>query len=155
MGYYWKKKYSWRDSVFNVFMKINIKTTNFHLTDHTRDYIFRKTDKLSRILQGVKLPQELYIEIGRTTRHHKKGDDLFRVEANLKLGNDILRIVSEEWDVMVAIDSARDGLARKIREFKGKRFALYKRRARIAKKTLRLSPEARFWRKGRIREEGI
>jgi len=45
-------------------------------------------------------------------------------------------------------------IIRQIRQYKDKWLTRFKRGARIIKKDLKMSPWARFYRKGRIREEG-
>lgn len=120
-------------------MKINIKTTNFNITDNTRGYIFKKIDKLNKLTINIKLPQEIRIEVGRTTDHHRKGDDLFKTEANLKIGGKLLRSVAEEWNIKVAIDNMYENLEREVQKFKDKKSVSYKRGARKAKEMMRES----------------
>jgi len=45
-------------------------------------------------------------------------------------------------------------IIRQIRQYKDKWLTRFKKGARIIKKDLKMSPLARFYRKGRIREEG-
>jgi len=42
----------------------------------------------------------------------------------------------------------------RIREYRDKWFSRFKRGARAIKKDIKISPQARFYRKGRIRQEG-
>ena len=55
----------------------------------------------------------------------------------------------------MAINEVKDELQREIKEYKEKMIAEMKRRARVAIKELKISPQVRFYRKGRIREEGV
>jgi putative sigma-54 modulation protein len=116
-------------------MKIKIKTTNIGLTPAIQTYVEEKINSLERFL-----PRDSSIsadvEIGKTTRHHHKGD-IFRAEANLTVPGRLIRAVAEEWDLRVAIDMVKDELQREIKSNKEKNLSLYKRGARLFKKLLR------------------
>ena len=118
-------------------MRINIKTTKFDLADNIREYIFKKMDKIARLTNSLKLPQEAEIEVARTTEHHKKGDEIFLAEANLKIGGILLRASAKEWDIKVAIDAMHRNLEAEIHKFKDKKVAGYKKGARKAKEIMR------------------
>ena len=66
-----------------------------------------------------------------------------------------LRSTAEGEDLKLAITEVKDELQRQLKQYKEKITAQTKRGARVLKKELKLSPSARFYRKGRIREEGI
>jgi len=78
-----------------------------------------------------------------------------------------LRSIAQRKDLKLAITEVKDELQRELKQYKEKLTAQTKRRARVLKKELKLSPsarlnfeknlggQARFYRKGRIREEGI
>ncbi len=135
-------------------MKISIKATNVKLTPDIEKYIDEKIGSLIKFLGSADNEEiEAKVEVGKITKHHQKGD-VFRAEINLNLLGDLLRSEAEEWDLHAAIDAAKDELQEEIKKYKGKRFSLYKRGARVAKKLLRLSPLTWFRRKGgRDREE--
>jgi len=138
-------------------MKIFIKTTNLKLTPIIEEYIHQKINGLDKFLGSMDREIiEARVEIGRTTKHHQKGD-IFRAEVNLTLPGRLLRLVAEEEDLRTAIDKVKDGLQREIKKYRGRQEAKYKRRARKAKKLIHLSPMAWFKRKkgSREKEEGI
>jgi len=66
-----------------------------------------------------------------------------------------LRSTAKREDLELAITEVKDELQRELKQYKGKSQSKIKRRARILKKDLKVSPVARFYRKGRMREEGI
>jgi len=106
-------------------MKLHIKGTKIDLTPAIKKYLDDKIGSLSKYLkewdrEGV---AEIWVEIGRTTRHHQKGD-VYRAEADIKLPGKILRAEHEDWDVRVAIDNIRQKLQRDIRRYKEKARAL-------------------------------
>ena len=152
-------------------MKIIIKTKNIKLNRTLENFIEEKINdlkKFSEILQtpiyfdhfyGKGKPRvEAWVEIGKTTLHHKKGP-VFWAECQMRFPRRSLRSTACSKDLRIAITEVKDELQRQLKQYKLKIFtktsALTKRRARVLKKSLRLAPQARFWRKGRIREEGI
>jgi ribosomal subunit interface protein len=100
-------------------MKINIKTTQLDITPSLKEYIEEKIGALDKLIErydaegGV----EIWIEVGRTTKHHQKGD-VFRAEADLRLPHKVLRAEDEDADIRVAIDRIRDKLKREIEKYK-------------------------------------
>lgn len=95
----------------------------------------------------------LDIEISRTTRHHRKGR-VYYAEAMLTIGKTVLRAEVDDEDIRAACDLLQEELAQEIRRFKGRATAQNRRGAREAKKEIRYTPEARLYRRGRIRDEG-
>ena len=136
--------------------KINIKATNIELTPNLRQYIDKKIGELDEFIQGIDTCVEAWVEIGKPSRHHRKGD-VFYAKANIRLPRQGVRSEAKGSDLYLTIDQVKNELQRLLKKYKGKRDAKYKRGARIFKKTMRLSPLARFKkRKGqRVREEGL
>ena len=100
-------------------MKIDIKATNLDLTPALREYIEEKIGALTKFLkrwdpEGI---VEAWVEVGRTTKHHYKGN-VFRAEVDLRLPGKILRAEDENFDIRVAIDRVRDKLRREIEKYK-------------------------------------
>lgn len=116
-------------------MKIIIKSTNLDLTPSLNQYIEDKIGGLDKFLTGSP-SAEAYMEIARTTMHHKSGK-VFRAEVNLKLNGVNFRAEFEDDDMRTAIDKVRDELQQEIKKFKGKKTTLYKKGARLAKEKLR------------------
>lgn len=116
-------------------MNIKIKTTNFSLTPAIKTYLENKLNSLDKFL-----PHDesiiADIELGKTTKHHQKGN-IFKAEVNLKISGRLIRSVAEEWDLRVAIDRVKDELQREIKSNKEKNFSLYKKGARVLKKFLK------------------
>jgi len=152
-------------------MKIVIKAKNIKLNRALENLIEEKINDLEKFLQifqareyfnhffGKGKPRvEAWIEIGKESLHHQKGP-VFRAEVQLRFPKRSVRSEAIEKNLRMAITTVKDELQRQLKQYKLKTFtktsALTKRRARVLKKFLRLAPQARFWRKGRIREEGI
>ncbi len=120
-------------------MILHIKATNLKLTPAIENYINQKFDRdLTKFIKALdeKGAAELFIEIGRTTRHHQQGD-IFRAEADLRLPGKVLRAEAEQWDVRIAIDRVKDELQLEIKKYKEKQEAKYKKGARTIKERLK------------------
>ena len=148
-------------------MKIVIKTKNLKLNKELSQYIEEKLnslEKFSKILYNEKYynhffgkgkPRvEAWVEIGKETRHHKKGS-VFWAECQMRFPKRTLRSVAESDNIKQAITEVKDELQRELKQYKEKLISKTKRGARVLKKELKLAPSARFYRKGRIRKEGI
>ncbi|PIR71926.1 MAG: ribosomal subunit interface protein [Candidatus Nealsonbacteria bacterium CG10_big_fil_rev_8_21_14_0_10_36_24] len=114
-------------------MKIVIKTKNLELNQELQDYIQEKInslEKFAKVFQGEnyyngfftkgKPRAEVWVEIGRTTKHHQKGD-IFRAEVQMRLSGKSLRAESERNDLKLAITEIKDELQRELKKYKGKR----------------------------------
>ncbi len=86
---------------------------------------------------------EAFVEIARTTKHHRHGD-VFRAEVNIKIGGKILRAQMQGGDIRVAIDGAREELKMELQKEKGISESKFKRGARILKRLRSISPLAWF-----------
>jgi ribosome-associated translation inhibitor RaiA len=153
-------------------MKIVIKTKNLKLTRALENFIEEKINDLEKFLPptifgggqsekyfdsfyGKGKPRaEAWVEIGKETRHHKKGP-YFWAECQMRFPKRSLRSIARAEDLKLAITEVKDELQRESKQYKEKFRAETKRGARVLKKELKLSPLARFYRKGRIREEGV
>jgi len=100
-------------------MKITIKGTNIELSDSIYEYINSKIDTLDKFVQNVE-PVECWVEVEKTTDHHRKGD-IFRAEGQIKLpGVRGVRAEASEWDLHQAIDKVKDELQRQLKRYKRK-----------------------------------
>lgn len=115
-------------------MKTHIKTTHLDLTPSLEVYIARKLATIERLLMrfNEKGVAELWLEVGRTTRHHHKGQ-VFRAEADLRLPGKVLRAAEENVDVRTALDVMKDKLYLEIEKYKTK-FMDQSRRKRVRTK---------------------
>jgi putative sigma-54 modulation protein len=97
-------------------MKIQIKSTNITLTRNLRNYIEEKIGGCEKFI-NTKFSPEAYVEIEKTTEHHRKGD-VFRAEINLVLPGKLLRCEAKREDIYLAINEAKDKLQRKLKQYK-------------------------------------
>jgi len=148
-------------------MKIVIKTTNIKLNQTLEEFIEEKINSLEKFSKifytknyfdhffGKGKPRvEAWVEIGKESLHHQKGP-VFYAECQMRFPKKSLRSTAWAKDLKLAVTEVKDELQRELKKYKEKLTAQTKRRARVLKKELKLSPQARFYRKGRVREEGI
>lgn len=134
-------------------MKIIVKATNLELTPKVEQYIDEKIGGVDKLLDDMdRNIVEARVEIGKTTKHHQKGD-VFRAEVNLTLPGRLLRSEAEEIDLRTAIDRVKEEIRREIKKYRGKKESQYKRGARKAKRLIRLSPLVWFRREKGKREK--
>ena len=137
-------------------MRVNIRQKNIEVTPALREYIeekvIRTAEKFLQGQAGTDLPL-LDVEVERTTAHHRKGD-VYRVAAKLCAGTQCFYANAYNIDVRAACDLLEEELGREMYGRKNRISAIFRRAARVFKKNMRLDPAARFWRKGRIRDEG-
>lgn len=137
-------------------MRVNIRQKNIEVTSALREYIEEKIIRITeRFLQekaSTDLPL-LDVEVERVNAHHRKGN-VYRVAIRLCVGGQCFHAASDNTDVRAACDNIEEDLHREMYGRKNRISAMFRRGARVFKKSMRFDPAARFWRKGRIRDEG-
>ena len=116
-------------------MKFRLKATDCTLDDALRVYVDQKIVAVARkFLSGGGLLDSAIvdIEIGRFTKHHRKGT-IWRAEANLSLPGAFLRAESSAEDVRSAIDLLKEELEVELRKYKTKKIEKIRRGGRKAK----------------------
>lgn len=120
---------------------ISIKGTNVTLSPSITDTIEKKFLALSKFTARMEPMVELSVEVGKTTRHHKKGL-IWRAEAILRVPHAVLRAEVTDIGLYGAIDLLKDELERQIKTRKEKGRAKVLRGARVAKKLKSFDPDA-------------
>lgn len=101
-------------------MKINIKATNIELTQPLKAYIEEKIGSLGKFLTKFGDDEiQISVDAGRSTRHHHKGD-VYHVDITVGLPRATLRAEEDDWDLRVAINSAKDKLKKELAKYKEK-----------------------------------
>ncbi len=113
-------------------MKITIRTKNLKLNQEVEDYINEKINSLEKFSKVFKeeyfnhfftkgKPRvEAWVEIEKTTLHHKKGP-FFRAECQLRFPGKSIRAEAISEDLRLAINEIKDKLQREFKEYKEKR----------------------------------
>lgn len=108
-------------------MRYNIKTTDFELTPAIKEYINKKIAHLDKYVKpGQEESMMCYIEIGKTTNHHKSGD-IFRSEFTIHMGGQSVRAESSQEDLYSSLDKVTEEAQRGLTSFKGKKTSLIRR----------------------------
>ena len=87
-------------------MKIILQGIHIDLTPAIRAFIEEKLapiERMTRRLAGG-AEAEAWVELGRTTRHHRKGPAVYEAEVHLRLPRMAFRVSHSEKDPRVAID---------------------------------------------------
>lgn len=131
-------------------MKLNIKSTNIELSDSIYTYVDKKISELEKFinvqsygLDGRHDTVEAFVEVGRTSTHHHKGD-IFRAEVQIRMpGNFTVRAESAQPDLHLAIDEVKDELQRRLKKYRTIQSTKRIRRFRLFKTISKLSKMAR------------
>lgn len=115
-------------------MNKNIKATNILLTDAISDYVDKRLQAIEKFVKEGHMIA--FIEVGKTTNHHKQGD-YYKAEFNIEITGTKYYSVSETEDLYSAIDEAKEDIVRQITRVKDRKQALYKRGAISIKKMLK------------------
>lgn len=117
-------------------MNINIKATNMELTGAIREYTIEKVSSIEKFM-----PQNdatnVFIEIGKESNHHQKGDDIFKAEIRMSIRGREFFAENRSADLHAAIDAVRDEAVREIKNEKEKNQTLFIRGARSLKKRIK------------------
>lgn len=102
-------------------MKIIIKKT-LDVTSPLETYIEEKLMPLAKFVEPFEKDGEveLWLEVARTTKHHRKGEEVFMASGDLRLSRKVLRGEASAADIRKAIDEVRNMLHMEIQKYKTK-----------------------------------
>jgi ribosomal subunit interface protein len=121
-------------------MKIIISTKNLDLTDSLQNFVEKKIGSLEKFIDVLKkdTPQkgktlaEVFVEVEKETRHHKKGK-IFWVRTQIILPGKSLTAGAREDDLYKAVVEAKDELKMKVEKYKVKHMEKGRRERRKTK----------------------
>lgn len=115
-------------------MQIIIQATKLKLTPSIEIHTKNKLGTLAKFIQKFDETGQagIWVEIGRTTRHHRHGE-VYMAEADLRLPGKILRAVEYDEDIRAAIDKLRTALRHEIEKYRTKRELKPRREGRSRK----------------------
>lgn len=105
------------------------------LTDALTNYVSKKLEAVDKLVSEYK-EVSVYVEIGKTTNHHKQGN-YFKAEFDISIDGEKFFTVSEKSDLHKAIDDAKDQLINRIKNNKKRKNTLFKRGAASVKKMVK------------------
>lgn len=91
---------------------------------------------IQEILSEPEENVKIYVEVGKSTKHHQKGN-VFVAEVNVSFPGGGVRARAETGDLYAAIDLAKDEVFDEITSLRGKQQTLFRRGARLAKDALK------------------
>lgn len=100
-------------------MKLPFKTTNFKLTESVASFLSQRMEKMEELIEKIGGVLTGWIEIGRITRHHKKGE-VYRAEAQVKLKQQSIRAEGVSNTIFGAITEMKERLKRELSKYKTK-----------------------------------
>jgi len=102
-------------------MKIDVLTKNVEMTRAIQSYINKKIAILGSLIKRFEKESEvtLFLEIARTTKHHKRGE-IFYAEGTLNLSGKTIRAEEYNIDLYSAIDMLKQTLKNDIIKHKNK-----------------------------------
>jgi ribosomal subunit interface protein len=128
-------------------MNISIKGKNLELNQKLKDYVEERIGQtLDKLLSQEKTPLGAEIELSRLNWHHRKGK-VFEAEINLILHGHMLVLRADGFTIEEAIDQLKNEIEREIKKHKGKEMTVDRKKQRLFKRILSLSPLARFRKK--------
>ena len=99
-------------------MNIIIKATNIELTGALEQWVRMRLEPLAKLEKTLQEKDvEIWVEIGRTSKHHRKGD-IFRAEAQMRLPGKSIRAEATTSNLRKSINQVRNKLQREIVEYK-------------------------------------
>lgn len=103
------------------------------LTFAIRNYVEKKIGGLEKFVDSN---TQAFVEIGRTTKHHRTGN-VYRAEVQMQIpGRDSARVEVNNDDLYAAIDMARAEIKEKLVQTKEKRKSLVKQGAKFIKRII-------------------
>lgn len=101
-------------------MQIIIKGTKIELTKTLKDFVEEKVKDLEKFFE-FKIKQDFevkaFVEIGKTSERHRKGD-IFFAECQIFLPGNGVRAVAEREDLKLAICEVKDELQVQLKKYK-------------------------------------
>ncbi len=126
-------------------MKIIIKTKNIEPNGELNKFIEKKFFGLKKFVNilktkdelGKKTLAEVFVEVGKETMHHKKGE-IFVIKSRVYLPSREIIARAKEKDLFSAVTEARDELKMEIEKYKFKKIDKNRREQRKSKKEINL-----------------
>ncbi len=104
------------------------------LTGAISDYINKRLESVQKFSKDGVVSG--YVEVGKTTNHHNKGE-FFKAEFDLMINGVRYFASSEKDNLYVAIDDGREEIIRTLTHDKDRKQTLFKRGAMSVKKMLK------------------
>lgn len=95
-------------------MRITIKATNIEHTNAIDAYLRKRLLELERVLEPKEESELARIDVGKTTKHHKAGKNIFYAEITFHVKKKDFRVTVKADDLYAAIDEMKDEIVREV-----------------------------------------
>lgn len=123
-------------------MKILIQAKNIELTEQLQKYVEKKFFGLKKFINILKREDEIgktlaevFVEVGKESKHHRKGE-IFVVKAQVNLPGRSIMAEETRDDILMAIVAAKEELKMEIEKYKFKKIDKDRREQRKFKKII-------------------
>ncbi len=114
-------------------MRQTIKATNISHTNAIDAYLHKKMTELERVLEPTERSSVARLDVGKTTKHHKEGKEMYYAEITLHVKQKDFRAVAKADDLYKAIDKMKDMVVREVTRHHAHLRVAKKRGGRIVK----------------------
>ena len=119
-------------------MNIRVKATNFELTPETSDYLDDRIVVLEKLLGGDADSSRCEVEVGRDGGDQRHGDNVYFAEFHVLYPGGSARATNHAANVRVAIDDAKEELARQLRRSRKMHIRMWRKSGSAFKRFLRM-----------------
>lgn len=119
-----------------IIMNIDIKITNFELTDALTDFVNQKLGSLDSRVSESDGVVRCNVEIARISNHHKNGD-VYKTSVDMRVGEDIYRAEVVGEDMYAVIDEVKEKMERSLLSGNKKNRSIARRAAAAFKRLIR------------------
>ncbi|KKU78724.1 MAG: hypothetical protein UY04_C0028G0016 [Parcubacteria group bacterium GW2011_GWA2_47_7] len=95
-------------------MRLTIKATNIEHTNAIDTYLSKKMSELERILEPKEKSEIARLDVGKTSKHHKEGKEVFYAEISFQVKKKSFRAVAKAGDLYEAIDKMKSMIVREV-----------------------------------------
>ncbi len=99
-------------------MNIIIKETKISLRPEERQYVESKVRDLEKFINvSEDFEVDAFLEVGKTTEHHRKGE-IFFAECQISLPKKSVRATAQRENIKLAVCEVKDILQRQLKKYK-------------------------------------
>jgi ribosomal subunit interface protein len=96
-------------------MRLTIKASNIEHTNAIDTYLTKAMAELERILEPKEKSEIARLDIGKTSKHHKEGKEVFYAEITFHVKKKDFRATAKAGDLYVAIDKMKAMVIREVK----------------------------------------
>lgn len=119
-------------------MRLILKATGIEHTNAIDAYVGSRLRELEKVLDPKEKSCIARVEIGKETKHHKTGADVYKAELTMRAGKKDFRVTATDAaDLYAAIDAMKDHIVRDVKDHRNRTRELKKDEDRKVKRALK------------------